>query len=218
MANVFCVEILASEGVLLLTESLIGNKLTPQMQFPVASTFVDRESGAKVPGLIRLATEQDLLLWTGWRYRPLDEDGIWDWWGIYRESMALRDRYECYAAFAANDLQGLMALDLKARGTSGGNAITIDYLSTNPTNRKSTEGLKHVGLALIAVAIVRSMEYGAEGWIWLESLPGAAGFYENLGMARQPGRSPEGNLMYELELKTAKQLLEEIKNEGIIKL
>lgn len=188
------------------------------MRLPLASTFVDRGSGERVRGFIRLAIEQDLLLWTGWQYRPSDEDKAWDWWGIYGESMASRDRYECYAALTAHDLHGLILLDLKVRATKGRRAITIDYLATNPANRVTTQGLKHVGVALIAVAVARAIECGAEGRIWLESLPGAAGFYENLGMARQPGRSPDGNLLYTLEPETAQQLLEEIKNQGIISL
>jgi len=68
----------------------------------------------------------------------------------------------------------------------------------------------------MAAAVARSLGSGARGGIWLESLPGAAGFYENLGMVRQPRRSAEGNLIYVLEPETAEQLLEEIKAQGII--
>ena len=64
---------------------------------------------------------------------------------------------------------------------------------------------------------MRSLEGGAEGGIWLESLPGAAGFYEGLGMTRQPRRSSEGNLIYVLEPAMAEQLLERIKEKGIVK-
>jgi hypothetical protein len=109
-------------------------------------------------------------------------------------------------------------LDLKTRKTSVGTAITIDYLSTNPANRKLNHGLKHVGVALMAAAVARSLESGARGGIWLESLPGAAGFYENLGMAKQPRLSAEGNIIYVLEPETAEQLLEEIKAQGIIEI
>lgn len=169
-----------------------------------------------MPGIIRIAIERDLLLWTGWRYRQTDEDRAWDWWGIYRECRASRGRYECYAALALDDLQGLAVLDLKTKKTSVGGAITVDYLSTNPANRKPTHGLKHVGVALLAAAVARSVESGARGSLWLESLPGAAGFYESLGMARRPRRSAEGNLVYLLDPATAEQLLEEIKGHGIV--
>jgi hypothetical protein len=59
-------------------------------------------------------------------------------------------------------------------------------------------------------------ELGHGGSIWLESLPGAAAFYESLGMARQPRRSAEGNLIYWLLPATAEQLLEEITARGIV--
>ncbi len=132
------------------------------------------------------------------------------------ECGASRGRYECYAAYARNDLQGLAVLDLKTKEAGAGAAITLDYLSTNPANRTTTRGLKHVGLAFIAVAIIRSLEAGAGGAIWLESLPGAAAFYGALGMARQPVKSAEGNLIYVLDPATAEHLLEETKGKGIV--
>jgi hypothetical protein len=187
------------------------------MELPLTARFVDRGSGERKPGLVRIATDHDLLLWTGWRYRPTDEDRAWDWWGIYLECRASRGRYECYAALALEDLQGLAVLDLKTRRTSVGKAITLDYLSTNPANRELDHGLKHVGVALMAAAIARSQECRANGSVWLESLPGAAGFYKSLGMARQPRRSAEGNLVYVIEPGTAEQLLDEIKAQGIVK-
>jgi hypothetical protein len=186
------------------------------MELPLTARFVDRGSGERVSGFIRIATDHDLLLWTGWRYQPTDEDRAWDWWGIYLECRASRGRYECFAALALDDLQGLAVLDLKTRRTSVGNAITLDYLSTNPANRKRNHGLKHVGVTLMAAAIARSQECGARGTVWLESLPGAARFYESLGMARQPYRSAEGNLIYVFEPGSAKQLLDEIKAQGIV--
>ena len=186
------------------------------MQLPLATRFVNRGSEESVRGLIRIATEQDLLSWTGWRYRSSDEDRTWDWWGIYLECRASQGRYECYAALAENELQGLMVLDLKGRKTRVRKAITVDYLSTNPGNRKLTQGLKHVGVALMAAAVARSLECGARGTIWLESLPGAAGFYENLGMTKQSWKSAAGNLVFVLEPATAQQLLEEVKEQGII--
>jgi hypothetical protein len=187
------------------------------MKLPLTARFVDRDSGEPVPGLIRSTTERDLLLWTGWRYGPSEEDRSWDWWSIYQECRTSRERYECYAALAQDDLQGLAVLDLKTRKTGVDKTIIVDYLSTNPANRNALHGLKYVGMALMAAAIVRSLECGAKGRIWLESLSGATGFYENLGMVRQPLRSAEGNLIFTLEPETAEELLEEIKKQGIIK-
>ena len=190
--------------------------LRRQMQLPLGVGFVDRRSGARVNGLVQIAGAQHLLWWTGWRYDSRAEDRTWDWWGIYRECGSSAGRYECYDAVAANDLQGLIVLDLRGRKTRVGKAIIVDYLANNPANRSATCGLKHVGVALIAAEITRSLESGARGAIWLESLPRAAGFYENLGMAKQSRRSVEGNLIYVLEPETAEQLLEEIKAQGII--
>ncbi len=127
-------------------------------------------------GFILPATERDMLLWTRWRYRPQDEDGIWDWWEIFLECKTSRGRYECYAAIAQHELQGLMQLDLKPRRVGSGKGIVVDYLATNPGNRASDKGLKHVGIGLLALAVVLSLERGKEGRIRLESLPGAEGF------------------------------------------
>jgi hypothetical protein len=54
-----------------------------KMTFPLKTRFVDRASGKGVPGLIRIATEQDMPLWTNWRYGSTDDDKSWDWWSLY---------------------------------------------------------------------------------------------------------------------------------------
>jgi hypothetical protein len=54
------------------------------MELPLTARFVDRGSGERVPGFIRIATDDDLLLWAGWRYRPTDEDRAWDWWSLLK--------------------------------------------------------------------------------------------------------------------------------------
>lgn len=188
------------------------------MQLPLAAAFVDRGSGERVRGLIHIAVEEHLLLWTSWRYRPSDEDRAWDWWSIFQECRSSAGRFECYAALATGNLEGLMALDLRGKRTKTGQGIVIDYLATNPANRTAGQGLKCVGIGLIAVALARSLERGAGGRIWLESLPGAASFYEGLGMAKQLRRSAEGNAVYTLERVTTEQLLDEIKMQGIVEL
>jgi hypothetical protein len=158
------------------------------MDLPLITRFIDKRSGGRVPGFIGIATDQDLLRWTAWRYRPADEDRTWDWWEIYLDCKKVAGRYQCYAARAMGDLQGLMLLDVKTRKTRVGKAITVDYLATNPANREPNHGLKCVGVALMATAVASSVECNAGGVIQLESLPGAARFYESLGMSRQPGR------------------------------
>jgi hypothetical protein len=194
----------------------VGNMFTRQMQLPLVAGFVDRGSGARVRGFIHIAVEEHLLLWASWRYRPRDEDRAWDWWSIFEECRSSSGRFECFAALAAGNLQGLMALDLKGERNRTGEGIIVDYLATNPVNRAAGQGLKYVGVGLIAVALARSVECGAGGRIWLESLAGASGFYENLGMEKQPRLSAEGNLVYTLEPAQAEQLLDEIKRQGIV--
>jgi len=60
------------------------------------------------------------------------------------------------------------------------------------------------------------LERGKEGRIRLESLPGAEGFYESLGMAKQARRSRDRHSIVMLGSKEAKQLLEEIKEKRIL--
>ena len=186
------------------------------MQFPIAVGFSERHTGFGVPGVIRPVVEEDLLAWTTWRYGARDEDKEWDWRGIYLDCKRRADRYECYAAVAASQLHGLMLLDLKGRKIAGSRSLIVDYLSTNPTDRTASHGLKYIGTALIGVAVMRSIDAGMDGRIWLESLPRAASFYENLGFVGQLRRSREGNLVYVLHSNLAKALLEEVAEKRII--
>ena len=94
--------------------------------------------------------------------------------------------------------------------------MTVDYLATNPANRTAGAGLKHVGMALLGVAIARSIELGFG--VRLESLPAAETFYQGLGMAKQAHPSQEGNAVYVLQPEPAKQLLEEIEKRRILEL
>jgi hypothetical protein len=186
------------------------------MRFPIPCHFTDRLTGERVRGLILLATEGHLLEWREWHYSPDDEDRDWDWWSIYLECRLSEGRYECFAAVAANGLQGLMLLDVSPSEVKRRQGIIVDYLSTNPSNRSSRSGLKHVGVALLAVSMSRSVELGRGGRIWLESLPAAEGFYKNLGMRKQPRLSSAGNPIYVLNIQAAKELLEEIREKGIV--
>src|SRR2546423_15120588 len=155
--------------------------------------FTDRFSGERVRGLIVPATEENILAWMSWRYSEEDEDKHWDWWSIYLEARLSQGRYECLAALSATGVQGLMLLDLWPPELKLRRAVIVDYLSTNPVNRSSRSALKHVGVALLAFAILRSVELDRGGRIRLESLPGAKGFYQSLGMEKQRRLSAEGN-------------------------
>jgi hypothetical protein len=184
--------------------------------FPVQ--FIDRFQNTSIPGQVRLSRDEDLLAWAGWKYSASQQDRHWDWWSAYLECKESAGRYECYSALTADRLEGLLVLDLEIRATATGGAITVDYLATNPANRKQDTGLKRVGIALIAVAIKRSLAMGTQGRIWLEALSGAAGFYENLGFEKQASVSADGNATYLLNSRHAKTLLAEIRTKGIVKL
>jgi hypothetical protein len=69
---------------------------------------------------------------------------------------------------------------------------------------------------LIGIALRRSLECSSDNGICLESLPGAASFYENLGMTKRARRSLAGNLVYTLKAAKAEELLEEIKRQRIL--
>ena len=131
--------------MVVLTTARIVNMIVRQMRLPLAVSLIDKGSGERVPGVVRMAIEQDLLLWMRWRYRPSDQDRTWDWWGIYLESMASDGRHECYAALAAEGLHGLMLLNLEKRKLGTGSGMVVDYLSTNPANRREAQGLKYIG-------------------------------------------------------------------------
>ncbi len=99
----------------------MGNMLTCKMQLPLAANFVDKESGGRVPGLVHIAVEEHLLLWTSWRYRPRDEDRAWDWWSIFYESLGMEKQPRRSAAgnlvytFEPATAEQLLA-EIKAQG------------------------------------------------------------------------------------------------------
>src|SRR5688572_18116207 len=105
------------------------------MKAPLIVNLASKTTGRKVNATIQLAREQDIFLWANWRYRPEDEDRDWDWWKIFGDYRNEPLRYECYSAIAAEELQGLMLLDLDPKPIGVGRAITIDYLASGPQNR-----------------------------------------------------------------------------------
>ena len=62
------------------------------MQLPLRANFADKSSQETVRGIIRVADDQSLELWKGWRYRTNHEDRAWDWRMIYRECRVSRGR------------------------------------------------------------------------------------------------------------------------------
>lgn len=186
------------------------------MQYPLRATFINRIDARKVFGQIRLASDIDIKVWSKWLYSEEDEDSEWDWSEIFGESQSQPHRYECYAAEAGGQLQGLARLDLDVTETAMGAAITLDYLATSPANRHGDRGFKLIGLALIGAAILRSRETKAKGGIWLESLPGAATFYENLGMVQLLEKSADNYDIYVLPNSDAQRVLEKLIGNGIL--
>ena len=188
------------------------------MEFPLSVQFIERARAIKAYGVIRPMVKVDLAWWLRWQHAASDEDRSWNWNAIYQECAGSPNRYECYAAFAANELQGLIVLNLNRKQTEHGAAISVDYLATNPANRVSHGGLKFVGLALIAVAVIRSREIGAGGQLWLEVLESACGFYEHLQMRRMPGRSADGYPIYVITTDISQRLLDEMRKRSILEI
>lgn len=186
------------------------------MHFPLTTRFRDRATNRVVVGQVRRAAEHDVFAWTRWRYREADLDKTWDWKRIYLECKDSSGRYECYAASVETELHGLMVLDLKSRRAGESQAIVVDYLASNPLGRSRGHGLKHVGTALMAVAVLRSIECGMAGRIWLECLDGAQYFYESLGLVTEFHKLHEGHLIYTLGSIQAEELLENLRTRKII--
>jgi len=176
----------------------------------------DRRTNARVSATIRLMVEADLARWAEWPYATEDQDKAWEWDDILKTSTRRGHRIECYALYAQNRLQGLVSFDLRGHSTSEGHALVVDYVATNPHNRRGAAGLKDVGTALLALAVHRSRELKWEGRLWLESLPGAEGVYQRLGFTKGPGRSREGHATFGLGKEAAARLWQTVQNERIL--
>lgn len=186
------------------------------MRLPISATLVERASGKKVSAEVHLATERDLFGWTNWEFARHAADRDWDWWSIFQGAEKSAGKLECYALVAGLVLQGLMLLNRAEGGTGKNKTLVVDYLATNPANRHSSAGIKWVGLALIAVAITRSLDCGMGGRIWLESLPDAEAFYGSLGFVARTRKSPDGLTVFTLSAAAAAELLEELQRKEII--
>lgn len=137
----------------------------------------------------------------------LDQD--WSWLGIWLPCQAMPDQFECYSALVRDELHGLMATDLRGKMTPDGRALVVDHLATSPHDRRERLGYKYIGVALMAVAVTRSIELGFGGLIWLEALPDTSTlkFYTNIGMTRQLRPSADGNDIFIFESDRALEFL-----------
>jgi len=181
------------------------------MRLPVTLNVSDRATGLKVTARMRRTIFSDILQWRSWIYTPDAEDRNWDWMAIFAEAIQYPRRFECYSLTVESDLHCLMRLDVRGRLLRGVRWLIIEYLATNPADRDKNAGIKYLGESMIAVATERSLEHNLKGCLWLESLPRAQEFYENLGFERLKRRSKEGYSTYILGFKTALQLLAAVK-------
>jgi len=181
------------------------------MRLPVTLNVSDRATGLKVTARMRRTIFSDILQWRSWIYTPDAEDRNWDWMAIFAEAIQYPRRFECYSLTVESDLHCLMRLDVRGRLLRGVRWLIIEYSATNPADRDKNAGIKYLGESMIAVATERSLEHNLKGCLWLESLPRAQEFYENLGFERLKRRSKEGYSTYILGFKTALQLLAAVK-------
>lgn len=168
------------------------------LKFPVKAVLRRKETSAKVPAAIRPMTASDLQHWKEWPFTDDDQDTSWEWDKILRESRSRASPIECYALLTNDRLQGLVSLDTTGHATGEGRALIVDYVSSNPANRRGPDAVKDVGRVFIGFAVHRSKELGFEGRLWLESLSNAETFYDRIGFSKLPGRSKEGHVTYEL--------------------
>lgn len=183
--------------------------------FPLKVRLRQRDSGAKVSSEIRPMAPADLEQWSRWQYGSADEDRSWEWDRILSDDDG--GLIECYVLYARGQLQGLMGVDTRGRGVPKfGRALIIDYLASNPRNRRGAVGLKDVGTVFLAFAVLRSRELGYAGRLWLESLPGAAAVYSRLGFAISSRKSRAGYSVFRLDARGADQLVEAARGKDLI--
>ena len=183
------------------------------LEFPLKALLRDRASGAKIPAIVRPMVESDIRQWGEWTYENDDQDAGWEWDKILNEPGRSSGGIECYALCAEDRLHGLASFDLRGRATSAGHGLVIDYLATNPCNRRANGGVKDIGKVFLGLAVHRSRELGWNGRIWLESLSNAERFYERVGFAKLAARSEEGNAAFELGKVGADRIWRDIRDE-----
>lgn len=164
------------------------------MKLPLPATFEAKGSGHKTKGWVHRTTFAHIQAQLRWRFRRDALDRDWDWLKIWLPTVSSPEEFECYSVVIDHDPHALTSLDLRGRKVRDHRYLVVDYLATNPFDRIDGQGFKYLGVCLMAVAVMRSLDRGMRGRLWLESLPDprTLKFYENLGMSREPVRSLEG--------------------------
>jgi hypothetical protein len=177
--------------------------------------IVDTRSREFVEGVIRLARQEDKVLWSHWHgalYRGA-EDGHWAWDDFIDQAFADPDQFVVYALEARSELQGLRMVQV-AEDEVNEYGIHALRLSTAPWNRRPEVRYRGVGSLLAAVAIIRSLADGREGCVHCESLPEAEEFHRNNGMVVFDGLSDEGLSRYRFTSASASQFLHRLRCKG----
>jgi len=188
------------------------------LRFPIKAVLREKESNAKMSAVIRPMAASDLEHWKEWPFTGEDQDTSWEWDKILKESRRRGSPIECYALLTGDRLQGLVSLDTAGHSAGEGRALVVDYVSSNPANRRGPDAVKDVGRVFIGFAVHRSKELGFEGRLWLESLSNAETFYDRIGFAKLPGRSKEGHVTYELGTTLANAIWQGMRDDKTIDL
>jgi hypothetical protein len=129
------------------------------------------------------------------------ESSHWNWAG--KADRVDRGELSLVAIECQGDIQSLMAIPNQPRPSvlnPGEQLVYVDYLETAPWNiRFPGQPLRFLGAgaAMIAEAIIISLELGFEGRVGLHSLPQAELFYSNKCMMNRVGTDPKYyNLVY----------------------
>ncbi|MBI3913410.1 MAG: hypothetical protein HY327_04390 [Chloroflexi bacterium] len=159
-------------------------------------TLTEKNTERTLGGEIRPARIEDLELWLQWLpiMPPDAEDAHWEWDEFIAQGLEYRDELVAFSLLAENKLQGLMLLELESKDAEGNASIHVLRISTAPWNRSPNNRYRFAGSLLIAQAVKLGFELERDGRVWLESLPGAEGFYRGLGMIELREKSGEEKL------------------------
>ena len=179
--------------------------------------ILDTRNQELVEGVVRLARQEDKVLWTHWHgalYRD-SEDGYWEWDALIDQAFADPEQFVVYALEARSELQGLRMIQVSQDEVEeyGVHALR---LSTAPWNRRPQVRYRGVGSLLVATAILRSLADGRGGQIHCESLPESEVFRRQNGMVVFDGLSDEGLSRYRFVEATANRFLHRLRCKGLL--